>query len=154
MAVFFLDTSAIVNRYVQETGTAWVQALTAPTVGNSHFLARITLPETIAAITRRERGGQIAAADAVTALTDFQYDFARQYRCVEITPGLIAQAAVLARTYALRGYDAVQLAAALEADRTHQAAGLGSVTLVSSDYELNTAAAAAGMVVDDPNSHP
>jgi uncharacterized protein len=40
VAVFFHDTSAIIKRYVQETGTAWVQALTAPAAGHTHFLAR------------------------------------------------------------------------------------------------------------------
>ena len=30
MAAFFLDTSTILKRYVQETGTAWVQAVAAP----------------------------------------------------------------------------------------------------------------------------
>ena len=50
MAVYFLDTSAIVKRYVLETGTAWVQALTAPAAGNVHCLARITRPEAVAAI--------------------------------------------------------------------------------------------------------
>ena len=31
MSARFLDTSAVVKRYVLETGTAWVQALTFPT---------------------------------------------------------------------------------------------------------------------------
>ena len=30
MAVYLLDTRAVVKRYVLETGTAWVQAITAP----------------------------------------------------------------------------------------------------------------------------
>ena len=81
---------------------------------DSHFVARITWVETISAVTRRERGGNLAPPDAVTAITDFQLDFGRQYMPVEISAALIAHAGSLARQYALRGYDAVQLAAALE----------------------------------------
>ncbi len=149
MAAYFLDTSTVVKRYVQETGTAWVQALAAPMVRHSLFVVRITLAETVAAITRRERGGSITPHDAATAVADFQLDFARQYRVVEVSPGLVAQAATLARRHGLRGYDAVQLAAVLEIHATDP-----SMTLLSADAELNTAALAEGLSVDDPNSHP
>ncbi len=149
MAAFFLDTSTVLKRYVQETGTAWVQALAAPTVRHSLFVVRITLAETVAAITRRERGGSITPQDAATAVADFQLDFARQYRVVEVSAGLVAQAATLARRHALRGYDAVQLVAALEIHATDS-----SLTLLSADAELNTAATAEGLAVEDPNSHP
>jgi len=147
VAAFFLDTSTVLKRYVQETGTAWVQALAAPAVGHSLFVVRITLAETVAAITRRERGGSISPQDAATALADFQLDFARQYRVVEVSAGLVAQAATLARRHGLRGYDAVQLAAVLE---IHATATDPWLTLLSADLELNTAAIAEGLTVDDP----
>ncbi len=134
---------------MQETGTAWVQALAAPTVRHSLLVVRITLAETVAAITRRERGESITPQNAATAVADFQLDFSRQYRVVEVSAGLIAQAATLARRHALRGYDAVQLAAALEIHATDS-----SLTLLSADAELNTAATAEGLAVEDPNSHP
>ena len=149
MAAFFLDTSTVLKRYVQETGTAWVQALAAPTVRHSLFVVRITLAETVAAITRRERGESITPQNAATAVADFQLDFARQYRVVEVSARLVAQAATLARRHALRGYDAVQLAAALEIHATDS-----SLTLLSADAELNTAATAEGLALEDPNSHP
>ncbi len=104
MAAYFLDTSTVLKRYVQETGTAWVQALAAPTVRHSLFVVRITLAETVAAITRRERGGSITPQDAATAVADFQLDFALQYRVVEVSAGLVTQAATLARRHGLRGY--------------------------------------------------
>jgi uncharacterized protein len=149
VAIFFLDTSAVVKRYIQENGSPWVQALAAPTSGHALFVARITLAETVAAVTRRERGGHIAASAAATALADFQYDFARQYLVVDISASLVAKAAMLARTHGLRAYDAVQLAAALE---VHGFAP--SLTLISADSGLNAAAAGEGCLVDDPNGHP
>lgn len=54
---------------------------------------------------------------------------------------------------AIRGYDAVQLAAALELHAECLADGT-TLTLISSDGALNTAAIAEGMTVADPNSHP
>lgn len=149
MAAYFLDTSAVVKRYAQEMGTAWVQSIADPTVGHLLAVVRITLAETVAALTRKERGGLVTPHAAVTALSDFDVDFANQYVIVEVSPGLVGQAATLARKHALRGYDAVQLAAALEVHRQ-----IPSLTLVSADTELNTAAVAEGLLVDDPNSHP
>jgi len=149
VAVYFLDSSAVVKRYAQEAGTAWVQALTSPAAGHSLFVVRITLAETVAAVTRQERGGSISARNAATALTHFQHDFAHQYLVVEVSPALVTQAASLARTHALRGYDAVQLAAALEVQSQAP-----SLTLLSADAELNAAAQAEGLSVANPNSHP
>ena len=69
-----------------------------------------------------------------------------------MTPALVTHAMMLAETYALRGYDAVQLAAALAVDIRYRASGL-LLTLVSADAELNVAAATEGLAVEDPNSH-
>jgi predicted nucleic acid-binding protein len=59
---------------------------------------------------------------------------------VEITPSLFDAAMRLANTHALRAYDAEQLAAALEIRQQRQKAGLGPVTLISADKDLNAAA--------------
>jgi uncharacterized protein len=98
VAVYFLDSSAIVKRYAQETGTAWVQALAAPAAGHSLFVVRIALAETVAAITRQERGGIMSAQAAATALADFRHDFTRQYFIVEVSATLVDQAASLAES--------------------------------------------------------
>jgi hypothetical protein len=68
-----------------------------------------------------------------------------------------------AETYILRGYDAVQLAAAvaINSQLVAENAALGIaapigpiLTLISSDTDLNDAALAEGLTVDDPNNHP
>jgi hypothetical protein len=58
-----------------------------------------------------------------------------------------------AETYALRGYDAVQLAAAVEIHTRGEILGLSVLTLISADEDLNVAAAAEGLSVENPNSH-
>jgi len=154
VAVYFLDSSAVVKRYVSESGTAWILNLTDPVVSNQLHLVRITGVEVVSAITRRTRGTSLSITDAATALSDFRYDFSRAYRIVEITASLIGHAMQLAETHALRGYDAVQLAAALDVQAYWLALNMPVLTLVSADIALNAAAIAEGLAVDDPNAHP
>lgn len=154
MAAFFFDSSGIVKRYVQETGTGWVQAIADPATGNVIYLARITVVEVTSAIARRQRGGSIAPPDAAAVLTRFRQDVAQEYRLIEVTPTLLAAAEVIAETHALRAYDAVQLGVVAEVHAQLMAASLPAVTLVSADQELNGAARALGLQVDDPNLHP
>jgi hypothetical protein len=59
----------------------------------------------------------------------------------------------LAEAHALRGYDAVQLAAALEINDQSQSLGWSSPMLICADLALNIAAVAEGLSVDDPNGH-
>jgi predicted nucleic acid-binding protein len=153
MADFFFDTSALVKRHVAEAGSAWVRSLTQARAAHTLYLARITAVEMVAAITRRQRGGSLSSAQTGAILGHFRRQLTGRYFILEINPALLAAAMVLSRNHGLRAYDAVQLAAALEIDRSNQQAGFGPVTLVSADRELNAAAVAEGMVVEDPNSH-
>ena len=50
MAVYFFDSSALVKRYIQETGSAWVQALCQQTPPEDLYIARIAGAEVISAI--------------------------------------------------------------------------------------------------------
>jgi uncharacterized protein len=70
--------------------------------------------------------------------------FAGLYRVIEITPTLVTRAMAFAERYVLRGYDAVQLAAAVEVQTRGDILGLPVLTLVSADEELNVAATAEG----------
>lgn len=153
MAAYFLDASALVKRYVTETGTAWMIDLLDPATRNRLYIARITGAEVTAALTRKERGGHLPAAAATAALSSFQHDFANRLRPVEITAILIVDAMAAARTHGLRGYDAVQLAAALAANRRRAARGLSPLVFVTADRSLLAAGVAEGFATDDPNNH-
>jgi predicted nucleic acid-binding protein len=154
VAAYFFDASAIVKRDVQETGTAWVRRLLRTGKPDLIFLARITAVEMTSAVARRRRGGSLAAARVRSLLSRFRSHLAGRYIAVEITPALLADAVRLANAHALRAYDAVQLATALEVQGRFFAAGQGGITLISADQELNAAATAEGIGVDDPNTHP
>ena len=153
MAVYFFDSSALVKRYAHETGSDWILALTEPSAGHSLYIARITAVEVISALTRRQRGGSISATDSATTMAAFRHDLSHQYRVIEITPAVITQAMRLAETRGLRGYDAVQLAAALIVQKMRETLGLSALELVSADRDLNDAAGAEDLTVDNPNSH-
>lgn len=154
MAGFFCDSSAIVKRYVNEIGSNYVDNLADSKSGNIILLARITRVEFAAAVARRLKSGSIIATDAQNALAAFQHDLTNNYFTVEIMPLLLSAAVTLATKHALRGYDAVQLAATLEASDERIANGLAPLTLVSADTKLNNAAQAERLKVENPNNHP
>jgi predicted nucleic acid-binding protein len=153
VAAYFCDTSAIVKRYVSEQGTPWLNSITDRSAGGRVFVAGITGVETVAAITRKARGGGLALSDAAAAIAAFRYDFANEFSVVAITPRIITEAMTLAERHGLRGYDAVQLASALVTQNRRQARGLPSLTFLSADVDLNAAGVTEGLNVDDPNTH-
>ena len=154
MAALFCDSSAIVKRYVAETGSTYLDALADLKTGNIVLLARITRVEVAAAFARRLKGASLTTADAQNALALFQHDLTNNYFTVEITPVLLSEAMRLAMQHALRGYDAVQLAAALEANSERLSNSLPPLTLVSADMDLNNAAQVEGLNVENPNNYP
>lgn len=154
MPSYFCDTSAIVKRYVLEKGSGYINDLTDPQNGNLLLLSRITTVEFAAAIARRLKGNNIAKADSDDALYAFNRDFANKYVSFDVTNALLSVAADLATNHALRAYDAVQLAAALKANAEAIQFGLPPIVLISADGELNTAAIAEGLNVENPNDHP
>ena len=154
MAAYFFDSSALVKRYVRETGTLWVTSM-LEVPGHYHiYVARITGVEVISAITRRVLGGSLSKADASAALSLFRHEFSNSFTVTEISPALLTRAMQLAEFHALRGYDAVQLAAALDVQAYSLSLATSALTMVSSDGELNAAAIAEGLIMEDPNAHP
>lgn len=153
MAIYFVDSSALVKRYVSETGSRWVLGLFAPALNNEIFIAASTGVEIVAALTRRMRSGNISIADATLVCNQFRNDLQTDYQIVEITEAVINSGMMLAETQGLRGYDAVQLAAGLAVNALCLANGLPPVIFVSSDNELNVAAASEGLLVENPNNY-
>ena len=151
MAAFLFDASALAKRYLNEAGSEWVRQLLRPSSAHTVFVAQTTPVELIAAVTRRQRGGALTAADAENAISDMVYDFSIQYRVVGLSHAIVQRAMDLARLHGLRGYDAIQLATAVFTASYRFEQQAETVILVSSDGELNQAATAEGLMVFDPN---
>jgi len=130
-----------------------VENLTDPRSGNRIYVAAITHVEVIAAIARKKKGLLLSAVAAAIAIARFENDLQTDLRVFDLTPNVITMAARLAEKHALRGYDAVQLAVALEINAARTARRLTGLMLISSDVELNTAAQSEQLLTDDPNSH-
>jgi predicted nucleic acid-binding protein len=151
MAAYFFDSSALVKRYVVESGTQWVRNLCDPTAGHSLYIVRIIGAEVIAALARRTRTGSLAQSAAQNVMAAFRSDFVGAYFVSELTSALIERAMDFAQAYGLRGYDAVQLAAFVDVNAERRGYGLLPVTLISADLDLNQAATAEGLAVENPN---
>ena len=79
MTRFFLDTSAVVKRYLPEIGTAWVRRLSNPASGNTIVLSEITLVEVASALAARHRAPRgISRRACNRALTLFRRHFATE----------------------------------------------------------------------------
>jgi len=154
VAIYFLDSSALVKRYVTETGSKWILNQARPSANNSIYVARIAGVEVVSALARRRKGNSLSPAEAAKAVKRFEKYFARHYAKVNISPNLIASTIDLANKHSLRGYDAVQLAAALEVETEIKAVGTSGLIFVSGDNELNTAAQSESLAVENPNNYP
>jgi predicted nucleic acid-binding protein len=150
VGVYYLDTSGLVKRYVAETGTGWVQDITDPVNGHDIFVAKFAGPEAVSAFVRQTP----PVPKLATVLANFRFDFHNQYQQLALTDAVIGAAMMVAETHWLRGYDAVQLAAALELHALRDAAGLPPLVFVSADVALHNAAAREGLLVEDPNANP
>ena len=153
MAAYFFDSSALVKEYTEETGSLWVRSLTIPSRGTRIFISKIAGVEVVAAIARKSLVQGHLRAKLQNAILEFKRDFIPRFRIVDLSTSLVLSAMNLAERHGLRGYDAVQLAAVLEVNAEYSAFG-SHCTLVSADLELNAAAAAEGLIVENPNNHP
>jgi predicted nucleic acid-binding protein len=154
MSHYFLDSSALVKRYVVEVGTTWIRSLTMPSAGNGIFIAQIAPVEIVSGTMRRWREGHISlrTAQAIRILVDRQS--AREYLVIGLTTSTAQRAENLLETYPLRAYDAVQLASAIESNARLVTAGLSPLTFVSADNRLLNSASAEGLATDNPNLYP
>lgn len=154
MSVYFFDSSALVKRYIIETGSRWIIKLLKPSANNTIFIAQITGVEVTAAIARKRKGLSITPDKAQKSILRFQRDFQYRFYQQSLAPKIVNLAMNLADKYELRGYDAVQLASAIEANNLRQINGLSPIIFVSADNALNSAAQTEGLTIDNPNNYP
>ncbi|MCC6422249.1 MAG: type II toxin-antitoxin system VapC family toxin [Phycisphaerales bacterium] len=153
MAILFLDSSAVVKRYVAEAGTGWVIGLTTPSAGNVIHISVMTGAEVIAAFARRRQIGSMTPDDVERAIAEFYEDWAVLYELVRADREVVNRAMLLARRHGLRGYDSVQLASAIEVNALAKQATV-AFRFISADEDLNVAAQAEGLQTENPNLHP
>lgn len=139
--ILYVDTSALVKLYVEEAGTSAV----VTRVGHADAVATvlITYAEARAALARHRREGGITGPELRRAVRELEREWPT-YNVVDLSDALVHAAGALAERHALRGYDAVQLAAALEL----RAVG-GEVEFCAFDDRLNRAARRERLPISD-----
>lgn len=71
----FFDSSALVKRYIPETGTPWVRSTLRGTPSWDSYIAYVTGPEIMAAFARRLRMGDMTLEAYNVAATAFERHF-------------------------------------------------------------------------------
>ena len=152
--IYFLDSSALIKRYVVEIGSPWIKMLTDSQTGNSLLLVSITWVEVLSAFARRQREGGITAAEVAALIAKFRSEFNSRYRVIEFDLALVERAGELIIQYPLRAYDAVQLASALRVQSLLTSIPDTQLIFVSADNRLLDIAQSAGFAIDNPNNYP
>lgn len=148
MKIWFADTSALIKRYVRESGSDWLRA---ELIRHEVIIAHLTPIELMAALGRRYHQGVISQFAFFQARQVFLLHLnAGKYRIVDWEKTIFDEAMRLTFRQGLRAYDAVQLASALiisaSIDRNR-------FTFLTADGALESAAQAEGLVTDNPLKH-
>ncbi len=136
----FLDTSALVKRYADESDSDLVRDLATTVVVSE--LAKVELP---AALWRKHRIGEFSAQEARVLCQQFSSDLVYWFshhdtQLIEASTDILHTAADLVARHPLSAYHAVQLASALEVLRI-----VGDCSFGCFDRQLSTAAAIEGL---------
>ena len=147
MIFYYLDASAWVKRYYQESGTTWVQSLFDH---NQIFAcASLGLVEVMATLARKCRAQEIDSPLFEQKARELEEDWGNFIR-VQLTTEAVNTGKELAKKLALRGADAIHLASALLL-QDRFAEEDDQLIFVTSDHELKNAAQGSGITVIDPD---
>ncbi|MDP2934894.1 MAG: type II toxin-antitoxin system VapC family toxin [Dehalococcoidia bacterium] len=148
MAVYYVETSALIKRYRSEKGTEVVDEVFE---GKAEYdvltTSYFTVLEVSSVATRLQRGSIIHMGSYRRLLATFMRDVREVMVLQPVSEMVLSEAIDLIMTHALRAPDAVHLATALSIR-----ASLSDVPLafVASDARLKAACGASGLSVLDP----
>lgn len=146
MVNVYLDTSALVKLYIEETGTARVLAAVEGAEGAQVIITDISRVESRSAIRRRERASDVSGTEANQILKQIERDVSSFFVVQPTSSALLEEALRLIDRYPLRAYDAVQLAGCLVVRDSLS----GPVTFVCADAQLCQAAEQEGLTTLNP----
>ena len=151
MALLYLDTSALVKLYIEETGSERMVELASEDTGHDLATCAITQVEFHSAIDRRRRlrGGDMGEDASERAGESFSDRFKTSFFRYPVDDQTLDLACVLVHRHSLRAYDAVQLAACLILLRL---GARDDLTFISADRRLLDAARSEGLAVLNPES--
>jgi len=158
VSIYYFDASVVVKYYHREPGTVWVRQVVDARLPDKArrvheiYIADISLAEVPAALAILARSGQISSRLRDALYDVFLSNIGDQFHLLRVMTALAYAAGELAQKYPLKGYDAMQLALALDFHQALAQQGL-DVIFVSGDGKLIQAAQAEGMAIDNPFHH-
>jgi predicted nucleic acid-binding protein len=150
VSFYFLEATAFVKLLVQEPGTDALIVLMEGAEDNRKLISASTPLELYAVLKRRERAGDIAQQDALSALSVLRLESARMVQ-QPLNPAVLEAARQLLDRTSLRWTEALQLGAAMAARDMFQGT---EILFVSASSPLLQAAASEGFKVLDPAKEP
>jgi len=147
LALYYLETSALVKLYVLEPGTDRLLQLASSVSENRLAILAISPVEARSAIRRRERAGDIDPKTATLILDRLQQHVETTFLRQALNDAVLDGALEMIDRYALRAYDAIQLAGCLALKGSM---GMEFPTFVCSDQQLLEAARSELLAVLDP----
>ncbi|MGH9533039.1 MAG: type II toxin-antitoxin system VapC family toxin [Terriglobales bacterium] len=147
MGLYYLETSALVKLYVREPGTQVMLRLTDRAAGHRLALLAMTRVEFRSAVRRREREGDLSQALADRLLDLFEQHAQNRFLSQPVSDPVLGRASALLDQYALRAYDAVQLAGCLV---LRDSFGKEQPVFVCADAQLLEAARLEGLAALNP----
>lgn len=133
--------------YVQEPGTDRLLRLASDSDENRIIVLALSAVEVRSAIRRRQRAGDIDSDTASFILDALQNHLESRFLRQPLNDTILDGALEMIDRYALRAYDAIQLAGCLA---FQMGAGTESLTFVCSDQQLLAAARSELLSILDP----
>jgi uncharacterized protein len=149
LALYYLETSALVKLYIREPGTDRLLQLASNVDENRFAVLALSQVEFRSAIRRRQRAGDIDSKIASLVLDRFGQHLEARFLRQVLNDSVLDIASEMIDRYALRAYDAVQLAGCLA---LKTAVGEEPSTFVCSDQQLLDAARSELLSVLDPGA--
>ncbi len=146
----YFDTSALIKRYVTETGSSWVNKYISSTPVPIIFTSVLTAVEATCAFARRLRDGTLTQKQYNSVVANFNHDLEHTYIALDVMPVTLKTARELATQHPLRAYDAVQLATAWLLNRNKLDADQDTLTFVCADERLLKIAQAEKLLTENP----
>jgi len=149
LALYYLETSALVKLYVYEPGTEGLLGLTASEAGHRFAILSLAQVEFRAAIRRRQRNGEIPSSTADELIESFRRHVEGKFLIQPFSDSLLDVALALVDSYSLKGYDAMQFAGYL---MLRSISGNEEPVFVCADKALLSVARNEGCPVLDPSA--
>ena len=136
--ILYADSSALVKLYVVEEGSADVERWVAE--ADEVWTSIVAYSEVSAGLARRLRDGTLLPVHHTQALADFCADWPHM-NIVSVDQAITQLGGALALRHALRGFDAIHLACALNV------VSMGDVRVAVYDHRLRHAVEASGLAL-------